>query len=298
MNKNLIRFDWAMKRLLRNKANFEVLEGFLSELFREDIKIHKILDSESNKFDMEDKYNRVDLLAENSGGEIFIIEVQNQNELDYFHRMAYGTSKVLAEYLDEGHAYEELKKVYSVNIVYFDLGHGNDYVYKGKNDFRGLHTNEKLVLSDRQQFKYKKTEPGEIFPEYYILKVNQFDDIAKDSLDEWIYYFKNNEIKKEFKAKGLEKAKKILKYDKLSEKEKKEYHRHIENLRYKASIISTLKTEEEYKIHEEGKKEGKIEGKTEVILNGVKQGLSVEILEKISGLTREEIERILRENPS
>ena len=41
--KNLIRFDWAVKRLLRNKANFKVIEGFLSELLHDDIKIQNIL---------------------------------------------------------------------------------------------------------------------------------------------------------------------------------------------------------------------------------------------------------------
>ena len=30
-----IRFDWAVKRLLRNKANFGVLEGFLTVLLGE-----------------------------------------------------------------------------------------------------------------------------------------------------------------------------------------------------------------------------------------------------------------------
>jgi len=49
MAKNLVRFDWAMKRLLRNKANFGVLEGFLSELLREDIQIDQILESEGNQ---------------------------------------------------------------------------------------------------------------------------------------------------------------------------------------------------------------------------------------------------------
>ena len=31
-NNQIIRFDWAMKRLLRNKANFSVLEGLLTTL--------------------------------------------------------------------------------------------------------------------------------------------------------------------------------------------------------------------------------------------------------------------------
>jgi hypothetical protein len=42
MTKKLIRFDWAVKKLLRNKANFVVLEGFLSELLFDDIKIQKM----------------------------------------------------------------------------------------------------------------------------------------------------------------------------------------------------------------------------------------------------------------
>ena len=60
---NYIRFDWAMKRLLRNKANFGVLEGLLTTLLDEKITISQLLESESNQEDEFDKYNRVDLLA-------------------------------------------------------------------------------------------------------------------------------------------------------------------------------------------------------------------------------------------
>lgn len=64
--KNLIRFDWAVKRLLSIKANFKVIEGFLSELLHEDIKIQSILESESNQRYYNDKFNRFDMLVENS----------------------------------------------------------------------------------------------------------------------------------------------------------------------------------------------------------------------------------------
>ena len=80
MPSNYIRFDWAMKRLLRNKANFAVLEGLLTTLLGETILIQKLLESESNQEDEFDKYNRVDMLAENSKGELILIEVQNNNE--------------------------------------------------------------------------------------------------------------------------------------------------------------------------------------------------------------------------
>lgn len=65
---NYIRFDWAMKRLLRNKANFGVLEGLLTTLLDEKITISQLLESESNQEDEFDKYNRVDLLALDSKG--------------------------------------------------------------------------------------------------------------------------------------------------------------------------------------------------------------------------------------
>ena len=97
MSSNLIRFDWAMKRLLRDKSNYVVLEGFLSTLLGEDLKICKFLESEGNQTDAHDKFNRVDLLAEDTKGELLIIEVQNNRELDYFHRMLYGVSKAITE---------------------------------------------------------------------------------------------------------------------------------------------------------------------------------------------------------
>jgi len=177
---NLIRFDWAIKRLLRNKADFRVLEGFLSELLKEKIIIEDVLESEGNQQANDDKFNRVDILVKNSKQELVLIEIQNQNEFDYFQRMTYGTSKVIVEYLKLGEQYKNLKKVYSINIVYFDLGQGEDYVYRGKTDFYGVHKSDKLLLSAKQSEILGKSEPSEILPEYFVIKVNQFDDIAKD----------------------------------------------------------------------------------------------------------------------
>ena len=72
-----IRFDWAIKRLLRQKANFGVLEGFLTVFLGEQIKIEEILESEGNQQDADDKFNRVDIKAKNTKGDIILIEIQN-----------------------------------------------------------------------------------------------------------------------------------------------------------------------------------------------------------------------------
>ena len=76
MKRKLITFDWALKRLLRSKANFDVLEGFLSELLKDDIEILEVLESEANKDSKDSKLNRVALKVINKKKEIIIIEVQ------------------------------------------------------------------------------------------------------------------------------------------------------------------------------------------------------------------------------
>ena len=240
--RRLISFDWAMKKLLRSKANFEILEGFLSELLKDNIHILEILESEGNKEDSHDKFNRVDLKVKNQKNEIIIIEVQYEREFDYLQRILFGTSKVITEHLHESDPYSEIVKVISVNILYFDLGQGEDYVYHGSTSFKGLHNQDLLELSDDQQELYNKNQIYQIFPEYYLVKVNNFNDIAKDTLDEWIYFLKNKEIKENFKAKGLKKAKQELDILKLPEQERVAYEKYQDDLHYQASMVESSYT--------------------------------------------------------
>ena len=97
-----IRFDWAIKRLLRQKANFGVLEGFLTVFLGEQIKIEEILESEGNQQDADDKFNRVDIKAKNTKGDIILIEIQNTRELYYLERVLYGVAKAVTEHLHLG----------------------------------------------------------------------------------------------------------------------------------------------------------------------------------------------------
>lgn len=282
MSKKLIRFDWAIKRLLRNKANFVVLEGFLSELLFDNIKIEQILESESNQESDDDKFNRVDILTQNSKNELIIIEIQSSYEIDYFHRMAYGVSKSISENLNLGQKYSEIKKVISVNIVYFDLGQGQDYIYKGKTDFIGIHQKDLLGLSEKQKTTFLKEEVSNIFPEYYLLKVNQFNDNAKDTLDEWVYFLKNSEVKDDFKAKGLKEAGEVLDIMRLPKDDEYGYNRYLDSLHLKASEIFTLQTEAEFKA--------KDERSIEIAINAINRGLDNEFIADITKLT---IERII-----
>jgi predicted transposase/invertase (TIGR01784 family) len=294
-NKKHIRFDWAIKKLLRSKANFKILEGFLSELLGQDIKIIEILDSESNKETEDDKFNRVDILVKEASGQIIIIEIQNTRELDYFLKILYSTSKVITEHMKESAPYKEVKKVITVSVVYFSLGQGLDYVYHGDTTFRGIHKNDILQLSEKQKEMFKSSTVSSIFPNHYIIKVNDFDDIARDSLDQWIYFFKNSEIKDEFNAKGLAEAREKLREINLGEKELRAYKRYLEQLHYEASIAETIKFEEEFakrKAQEEGREEGREDKAREIAKLLKDSGDPLEKISAITGLSISDIEKL------
>ena len=288
----MVRFDWAMKRLLRQKANFVVLESFLSELLKEKIKIQSILESEGNKESEDDKFNKVDLLAENTRKELILVEVQNTTELYYFQRMLYGTSKAITDYIYEGDKYSAVRKVYSVNIVYFDLGQGEDYIYHGKTAFTGIHKGDTLRLSVKQRDTFVKEEAGDLFPEYYILRVNEFNDHAVEPLDEWIRFLKSGTIDEGTKVEGLKLAKERLRVSGLSREDRRAYDRHIDAMRVQWDVLTSAKEEG----LDEGRAVGRAEGRAEekmLVAQTLKQlGVPFEVIMKSTGLSAEEIEKL------
>jgi predicted transposase/invertase (TIGR01784 family) len=308
VERNLIRFDWALKRLLRNKADYVVLEGFLSVLLGENVKIKSIVESEGNQTSADDKFNRVDIMVENDAKEIFIIEIQNCNEVDYFFRMLFGVSKAITDHIKIGEQYIRVRKVYHINIVYFDLGRGKDYVYHGTTSFIGIHYNDELQLSKKQQNFFKKETIPDLYPEYYILKVKDFDNYAKDNLDQWMYYLKNDAIPNNFTAPGLPEARERLLIDRLSPSERAEYDEHLMQLSHNYSMIHTAmdegidkgikKGEEERRILQKtlDTKEKAIAQKDNIIANAIKsligQGLSSQQISQILQLDFEEVEKI------
>ena len=292
LSNKYIRFDWAMKRLLRDKANFGVLEGFLTTLLNEEIKINKLLESESNQEDEFDKQNRVDLLAENDKGELFLIEVQNNSEYAYFQRMLFGTSKLVTEYINRGKGYGLIRKIYSINIVYFNLGNGTDVVYHGKTEFRGIHNGELLNLSPFQQQKFNVSTVSELYPEYYILKVNDFNKWSKVPLEQWIYFLNTGNIPSDATAPGLGEAREKLQLVRMSKAELNAYYHHLDNVVILRDNIVTARGEGRLEGRLEGRAEGRAEGKLEDAKNLKRLGVSPNIISQATGLSLEEIAKL------
>ncbi len=236
----LIRFDWAMKSLLRDKANFDILEGFLTAVLCQDVSIVEILESESNVPDIDQKLNRVDILIQDKQQRYVIIEIQNCHITAYLERILFGVSKVIVDNVKSGEDYREISKVVSISILYFNLGLGEDYVFYGNTEFRGLHDNEPLVFRRRREDKtLEKLKSQDIFPEYYLINVERFADVMKTDLDEWIYLFKHAALPPNCQAKNLDKAGEKLDVLKMKPEERHRYDLYLMALVNEQDAIET-----------------------------------------------------------
>ena len=299
MSQRLVRFDWAMKNLLRNKANYDIVEGFLCALLENnDLEVIEILESESNQENENDKFNRVDVIVRDNLDRKILIEIQNTKESDYLYRMVYGTSKAISESIEIGNSYHEIDKVISVSILYFDLGIGEDYLYYGQTEFKGLNTNE---IINKNSEKVQKLIPKgakynglEIFPEYYIIQVKKYQNIVQKAIDEWVYWFKNEKVAEGSNSKNIEKVAERLDILKMSEEERKKYEKYLGKLASEKDMVKTSQDEGYEKaqkellplLEQERKEKEQAEAKAEQALQKIEK-----MVKKLNqkGFTDEEI---------
>lgn len=295
-----VRFDWAIKRLLRQKANFGVLEGFLTVFIGEEITVVELLESEGNRQAEDDKFNRVDIKARNSKGEIILIEVQNTRELHYLERVLYGVAKAITEHISLGQSYAEVKKVYSISILYFDIGQGKDYLYHGQTRFIGVHTKDRLVVTAREKEAIVTRLPEEIFPEYILIRVNNFNEVAVTPLEEWMRYLKEGVIREGTTAPGLEEAKEKLKYYNMTPQERQAYDEHMNAIMIQNDVLGSARLEGRMEGLEEGHAAGLEEGRAEgaALQNrenarkAKELGIPAGLIAQMTGLTEEEIGKL------
>lgn len=285
-----IRFDWAIKRLLRQKANFDVLDGFLTVFLNQKVKVIEILESESNQQDATDKFNRVDIKAKDEKGDIIIVEVQNTTELYYLERILYGVAKAITEHIDLGNSYKEVKKIYSISILYFDLGKGSDYLYVGQNNFVGVHTKDQLQVNAKERGTIVKKSPSDIFPEYILVRVNEFNKVAVTPLEEWIEYLKNGEIRPDTQAPGLQEARKKLQYYSMNDADRLAYDKHIDSVMIQNDVLESARDEGLAQGMAQGMAQGIEKGMAQGIEKGIAQGIEKGIAQGIEqGAQREKI---------
>lgn len=300
-------FDWAVKHMLRNKANFEVLEGFIQAITGKKMTVLEVLESEGNQEEASSKFNRVDIKAKNSDEEIVIIEVQNIREMDFLERILFGVASAITEQVHLGEPYSKIHKVYSISVVYFDFGKGGDYVYHGQTRLRGLHIDDELIINSKEKKAIEGKSADHVFPEYFIVRVEKFnpDNIAPNYQEQWMDYLKTGRIRREYDAPGLQKAREVLMYDQMTEAQKKQYRNHLDEVRIQQNAIDDSREEGRAEGLEEGRAKGLEEGRSEGIEIGLERGrteanyatarnllqmgLSPSLIAQATGLTEDEI---------
>lgn len=301
MGKNrYIRFDWAAKYMLRSKADFVIFEGLISALVGEKVTIVELLESESNQESRDDKFNRVDIKAENSKGEIVLVEILQIRELDILEYLVYERSyhnsaqkSCLGKVID-------IKNVYSIIILYFEQGDNVDFTYHGKTILRGISTDDIQDIAKHEIEDLHVLAPEDVFPEYYVIRVNEFDRQAVTPLEEWLQYLKDEYISPDTTVPGLKEARERLEFLRMSDKERSIYEHYLDSMVRDTDVMKTklleARIEGEKQGRAEGRAEGRVEGRAEERLSNARSlmanGVPKELIIKSLGLSDDEMSQL------
>ena len=288
-----VRFDWAAKRMLRNTANFGVLEGLITVLLGRKVQIVETIESEPiPQYDMvrdvQDYRNRTCFFAKDSCDETFLIELHFVRLLYYYERILYGVAKSITEHIQLGDKYDKVKKVYSISILYFDLGKGADYLYHGQTTFTGVHTGDTLQITTKEKDVIEMKTPEQIFPEYFLIRVNEFNKVATTPLEEWLDYLRSGHIKDDTTAPGLQEARRQLQYMQMPREEQISYDRHLDAIMIQNDVISTAQ--------KEGRAEGIAIGEERATIANarafIEKGFPRDVVQQTLGLTDEQMQNL------
>ena len=182
-----------------------------------------------------------------------------------------------------------MKKVYSINIIYFDLGKGSDYLYHGKTVFTGVHTGDNLVVNTKEADEIRMTAPENVFPEYYIIRVNEFNDVAVTPIEEWLDYLKNNRIKDDTSTPGLREAREKLLYMTMTDADRRAYDAHMDDIMVQNDVLDTAKMEGLEQGRAEGRAEGERVKALEIARKMKSRGASLADIMDFTGLSEDDI---------
>jgi predicted transposase/invertase (TIGR01784 family) len=289
---DLISFDYAIKYLLKEKGDYEIVEGFISALLctagYNPVKITALLESESNREVKYLKRSVADVIVADESGNNYIIEIDRAYTTNFIHKAVFNSSRLIVDNLSSNQDYLKIKKVFHINLLYFPFSDNkSEPLQHGKVIFHGINSHQPIDvhLADR---KMNAIDLHNIFPEYFLISVPLFDDIIRREMDEWLYVVKNSKVREDFKSPYMKKLAERLNMLRMSEAEREEYDAYLmESMKGRDYLSSAEEKGRAAGIEEgiekgiekgravgieEGIEKGKAEGIKEGIKEGVKQG--------------------------
>ena len=275
--------DLVVKRIFGNENNPRILISFLNAVIKPKdlIQSVQIMNNDIDKESIEDKFSRLDIKAKTNKNELINIEIQIKDEHNMIKRSLYYWSKMFEGQLTEGQKYDTLAKTICINILNFKCLKTKEAhsIYRLKE----INTNEELT--DLQEIHFIE-----------LPKLPKNEEI-KDLFDAWMEFIENpisNKLQKaEMTIQEIKEAKNELLRLSANDKERMKYEDRRAALLDK---VSALENAEEKGIEigkEIGKKEGEKNKAIEVAKNSLKAGLDIDTISSITGLDKNEIEKLL-----
>jgi predicted transposase/invertase (TIGR01784 family) len=286
-----LKNDIVFKTFFSRKGNEEFLIDFLSALLKIEIKRISIREEVNlEQLSIEEKGGRLDLQAELNDGIIVSIELQICNHHDMENRTTFYSAKVLSKETERGSDYREIKQVYMINILDFELLGFEEYVSESV-----------IVLDKHRDYEVLKGL------KWYFIELPKFREKHPDmneKLNQWIAfiddYDKGMVKMAEKKNKTLEKARLQMNYltgdaevkrlAELREKWEMDYRSGM-NYAKEEGLKEGIEKGIEKGI-EQGIKKGKKQEQKEMVRKMLAQNLSIDMIIEITGLTKEEIQEI------
>jgi predicted transposase/invertase (TIGR01784 family) len=286
-DKPLISFDYAIKYLLKDKGDYDIVEGFISALLKSQgygpVKIHALMDTESNKEAFHLKKSLADLVVEDTEGQKYIVEIERAYTEKVIHKACFNSSRLIVDSISTGLDFTTIRKVFHVSLLYFHPVYMDHPLAHGKTIFKTLGTKDPIELN-------LNSPKGEVFdlnilPEYFIISVPLFDNVIRQEIDEWLYVMKNSETQENFKSPYMKKVAERLNIVKMNDAERTAYYRYMKE--------AVSETEHLQAAENRGRAEGRAEGMAEMVRNMLSRGASPETIAHLTGLTLEEIKSFL-----
>ncbi len=284
--KPLISFDYAIKYLLKNKGDYDVIEGFISALLQAEgygpVKITALLDAESNKEEEHLRKSIADVVVEDTKGVKYIVEIERAYTSTFIHKACFNSCRLIVDSIARAEDYATIKKVFHITLLYFATSELKNTMYHGKTIFKEVDTHKHIDL-------HLASLGGQIYdlnilPEYFLISVPLFDNVVKEELDEWLYILKNSDTKEDFKSPYMNKVRERLSILKMSGKEKEEYYKYMKEVLTQRDALSAAEEKGEFK--------GEIKGRTEIATAMLKEAMNVELISKLTKLSIDEINKL------
>lgn len=283
MDKPLISFDFAIKYLLRNKGDYDIVEGFISALLAMEgykpVKINALLESESNRESDALKRSIADLVVQDEEGNKYIVEIERSFTPSFLHKACFNTSRLVIDSISGNQDYTTIRKVFHISLLYFFTQEMKKPIYHGKTIIHEIDTahpvNVRIANQGLVMFEHKN-----VFPEYFFISIPLFDEVIHQEIDEWLYMMKHSEVREDFKSPYMQKVKERLAVLKMSDADRLDYYRYLKEAVHSQDVLMAAETK------------GKDEKAIEIVKAMLQEGASIDFILKVSGLTLEQIEEL------